>query len=127
MPTTYVVCLGVCDSLVLAHYKRFGPRESIGLNGPGGKIRDGETPAECAAREWAEEVVGAGDNYDSLWVPVLYINPVHFMAARVEHAGLTQLIDGYPATMIDPFAPPKCGHSDYFIRAARIAVNALAG
>ncbi len=53
------------DQILLIHKKRgLGAGK---INGPGGRLDDGETPAECAVREVEEELRISPSGVDESW------------------------------------------------------------
>lgn len=123
----YVVCLGVCDGRALTHMKTTGPHGSRGLNGPGGEVMEGESPEDAASREWREEVRGS-TQVGRRWRMVGHTNgpgwEVYFMWCAVTFDPVALLVDGSPATFLDP---NRAGHwqreaAHDFIAMAHLAV-----
>ena len=124
----FVVCIGVHHSCVLAYKKRRGPWGALGWNGPGGTIAPGETPELAATREWTEEVSGLPTIYPGEWttVGVMQIGAceVRFMAAPTSRPSKTLIVDGEPATFLDPYAEWEGHTSDHYRKMALRAVRA---
>lgn len=128
----YVVCLGICAGRVLAHFKENGPPSACGWNGPGGGIREGETPEQAAAREWNEEVTG--------WTSALQSDDFHevgreeygnaeggaevvYLATVVSWPPYPPGVDGCSAILASPMLLPMAGSAQDFIKMSIRAVK----
>ena len=103
----YVLIWPVWNKTVLVHFKLSGPAYAQGLNGAGGKVEEGEAPADAAFREYREEVGGVSSCGELLPIgPVAEGEDfiVHGFALDVEPMGRGQFVDGLPATWLSPFA-----------------------
>ena len=129
----YVVCIGVLNELVLVYERTKPPGGSQGLNGPGGSVEPGETPAVAAAREWKQEVRGLPAKAPFHWTEIdraeIRGEPitVHFMAAKIETPpGPCLMVDGHPATFVSPWDLQLDGRwADFFQKHARQAVRSF--